>query len=191
MMQYLPGLQRPKSAPNNASMAGLDDGLSQGHRQASNGVLMLARLPLAKLLLLGVRQAARPVSKVATAAAARSEIFQDCCAGAARMMKSDRLNMPQEQAVQAGCVMVGETVVFGVTGGVLTWEYHKSKEAERQKEHMAREAIATCNTYCSPYVCILFALGTARTRREDDECLENLLSHKSPLAVNTTVAIAA
>ncbi|CAE8654260.1 unnamed protein product [Polarella glacialis] len=141
MMQYLPGLQRPKSAPNNASMAGLDDGLSQGHRQASNGVLMLARLPLAKLLLLGVRQAARPVSKVATAAAARSEIFQDCCAGAARMMKSDRLNMPQEQAVQAGCVMVGETVVFGVTGGVLTWEYHKSKEAERQKEHMAREEL--------------------------------------------------
>ncbi|CAE8636998.1 unnamed protein product, partial [Polarella glacialis] len=53
----------------------------------------------------------------------------------------DRLNMPQEQAVQAGCVMVGETVVFGVTGGVLTWEYHKSKEAERQKGHMAREEL--------------------------------------------------
>lgn len=104
-------------------------------------VLMLARLPVAKLFLLGVRQAARPVSKVAMAAAERSRTFQDCCAWAAGWIQSDRMHLPREQAVQAGCTMLGESVVFGVSGVVLVYEYHKSKEAERRRVEEAQEVL--------------------------------------------------
>ena len=34
----------------------------------------------------------------------------------------------------------GEAVVFGVSGVVLIYEYHRSKEAERQRQEDAREA---------------------------------------------------
>ena len=35
--------------------------------------------------------------------------------------------------------MLGEAVVFGVTGGVLVYEYHRTKEAERQRQEDAQE----------------------------------------------------
>mmetsp|Transcript_25631 Transcript_25631/g.64561 ORF Transcript_25631/g.64561 Transcript_25631/m.64561 type:complete len:161 (-) Transcript_25631:42-524(-) len=101
-------------------------------------VLLLARLPVAKLFLLGVRQAARPVAKVAMAAAERSDTFQEACVQAARLVKSDRITLPRPQAVQAGCTLLGEAVVFGVSGAVLIYEYLKNKEAEHQKTLEAR-----------------------------------------------------
>mmetsp|Transcript_36459 Transcript_36459/g.109911 ORF Transcript_36459/g.109911 Transcript_36459/m.109911 type:complete len:163 (+) Transcript_36459:86-574(+) len=104
-------------------------------------VLMLARLPVAKLFLLGVRQAARPIAKVAMATAERSKTFQDCCARAAMFMESGRITMPRDQAVQAGCLMLGEAVVFGLTGSVLVYEYGRAKDAERQHAAAAVEAI--------------------------------------------------
>ena len=104
-------------------------------------VLMLGNLPISKLALLGVRQAARPVAKLAMAAAERSKTFQECCVSAARMMQTGRLKLPHEQAVQAGCTMLGEAVVFGVSGVVLVYEYQRSKEAERQRQEDAREEI--------------------------------------------------
>ncbi|CAJ1352140.1 unnamed protein product [Effrenium voratum] len=104
-------------------------------------VLMLSKLPVGKLMLLGVRQAARPVAKVAMAAAERSRTFQDCCVAASQLMQTERLHLPHDQAVQAGCTMLGEAVVFGVSGVVLIYEYHRSKEAERQRQEDAREEI--------------------------------------------------
>mmetsp|Transcript_100910 Transcript_100910/g.301035 ORF Transcript_100910/g.301035 Transcript_100910/m.301035 type:complete len:159 (+) Transcript_100910:79-555(+) len=104
-------------------------------------VLMLAKLPVGKLFLLGVRQAARPISKVAMAAAERSQTFQEFCFRASSLMESNRIRMPREQAVQAGCLMLGEAVVFGLTGVVLVHEYGRSKEAERQRTLEAREVI--------------------------------------------------
>ncbi|CAK9115459.1 unnamed protein product [Durusdinium trenchii] len=56
-------------------------------------------------------------------------------------MQTDRLNLPHDQAVQAGCTMLGEAVVFGVTGTALIYEYHRSKEAERQRQEDAREEV--------------------------------------------------
>mmetsp|Transcript_94762 Transcript_94762/g.277180 ORF Transcript_94762/g.277180 Transcript_94762/m.277180 type:complete len:161 (-) Transcript_94762:75-557(-) len=104
-------------------------------------VLMLSKLPVAKLFLLGVRQAARPISKVAMAAAERNATFQELCARAALLMESNRIKMPREQAVQAGCIMLGEALVFGVTGAALVHEYGRAKEAERQKTSEAREEV--------------------------------------------------
>lgn len=104
-------------------------------------VLMLARLPIGKLALLGIRQAARPVAKVAMAAAERSKTFQECCVSASRLMQTDRLKLPHDQAVQAGCTMLGEAVVFGVSATVLIYEYHRSKDAERQRQEDAREEV--------------------------------------------------
>ncbi|CAL1135451.1 unnamed protein product [Cladocopium goreaui] len=95
-------------------------------------VLMLARLPIGKLALLGIRQAARPVAKVTMAAAERSKTFQECCVSASRLMQTDRLKLPHDQAVQAGCTMLGEAVVFGVSATALIYEYHRSKEVRRE-----------------------------------------------------------
>eukprot|EP00913_Durusdinium_trenchii_P029092 g27277.t1 len=117
-------------------------------------ILMLSKLPIGKLALLGIRQAARPVAKLAMAAAERSQSFQEIdrgfwamcwmassvfscevlvcfgfdfpllayavllakqrcvfqkelwqdingCVSASRLMQTDRLNLPHDQAVQA------------------------------------------------------------------------------------------
>ena len=37
--------------------------------------------------------------------------------------------------------MLGEAVVFGVTGSALVYEYHRAKEAERQRQEDAQEDI--------------------------------------------------
>mmetsp|Transcript_84018 Transcript_84018/g.213873 ORF Transcript_84018/g.213873 Transcript_84018/m.213873 type:complete len:171 (-) Transcript_84018:4-516(-) len=103
--------------------------------------LLLARLPITKLLFLGVRQAARPVAKVAMAGAERSPMFQEACARAAQFVQSDRITMPRQQAVQAGCTLLGESVVFAVSSIVLVYEYHKAKEAEARKKGEERQAV--------------------------------------------------
>ncbi|CAK0788791.1 unnamed protein product [Prorocentrum cordatum] len=96
--------------------------------------MVLAQLPVAKIFWLGVRQAARPISKVATSFAERSDGFQSCCVAVSRLVPSNRVSVPREEAVQSGCAILGEAVVFGVSGAVLAYEYVKQKEAERAKE---------------------------------------------------------
>uniref|UniRef100_A0A7S1QSK3 OPA3-like protein n=1 Tax=Alexandrium catenella TaxID=2925 RepID=A0A7S1QSK3_ALECA len=75
------------------------------------------------------------------AAAERNNTFQELCARAAGLMESNRIRMPRDQAVQAGCIMLGEAVVFSLTSAVLVHEYGRSKEAERQKGVEAREEV--------------------------------------------------
>mmetsp|Transcript_24765 Transcript_24765/g.53861 ORF Transcript_24765/g.53861 Transcript_24765/m.53861 type:complete len:163 (+) Transcript_24765:208-696(+) len=103
--------------------------------------LLLAKVPFTKLVFLAVRQAARPIAKVAMAGAEASPTFQEACARAAQLVKSDRIVMPREQAVQAGCTLLGEVVVFSVSGGLLVYEFHKAREAEQRKHEEARQAI--------------------------------------------------
>lgn len=39
-----------------------------------------------------------------------------------------------EKALADGADMVGETFIFGVSGGILVWEYNRTKEKEKAKE---------------------------------------------------------
>eukprot|EP00747_Dinoflagellata_sp_TGD_P169759 gnl/TRDRNA2_/TRDRNA2_199593_c0_seq1.p2 gnl/TRDRNA2_/TRDRNA2_199593_c0~~gnl/TRDRNA2_/TRDRNA2_199593_c0_seq1.p2 ORF type:complete len:170 (-),score=40.44 gnl/TRDRNA2_/TRDRNA2_199593_c0_seq1:76-585(-) len=124
-------------------------------------VLFFARLPVAKLFWLGVRQAARPVARLAMKCAEGNETFRGLCGGTAQWVhrQSIRLarpigdasaqaqeahELPVEQAVQNGCALVGEVVVFGLTGSVLVYEYLRAKDAERQQTEKFRgEIVAT------------------------------------------------
>ncbi|CAE7753249.1 unnamed protein product [Symbiodinium sp. KB8] len=135
-------------------------------------VLLLSRLPFNKLMLLGVRQAARPVAKLAMAGAERSPVFQDCCVYASRLLQTERLNLPRDQAVQAGCTMLGEAVVFGVSGVVLIYEYHRTREAERHRQEAAREEVRREG-----------AASRAELRARIEELREELGRHRSELGI--------
>jgi hypothetical protein len=39
-----------------------------------------------------------------------------------------------EKALADGADMVGETFIFGVSGGIVVWEYNRSKEKDKAKE---------------------------------------------------------
>ena len=126
-------------------------------------------VPAAKLIFLGMRQAARPVSKVAMSFAEENPTFRSLCVRAARWshrhtrrlsqplgsragaaegdlskMVEDvavKAEMPEAEAVQNGCSLLGEFVVFSVSGAVLTYEYVKTKESERRRHVEEREAV--------------------------------------------------
>merc|ERR1719277_1980124 len=51
--------------------------------------------------------------------------------------------IPYERAVQQGCYMLGEAVVFSISATVLTYEYMRQKENERNKAASERAAIET------------------------------------------------
>lgn len=102
--------------------------------------MVLGQLPVAKLFWLGVRQCSRPIAKVAVQFGERNERFQGWCVQASKLVPSTRLTVPHNEAVQIGCQLLGEAVVFGVTGSVLVYEYIRQKEAERLKVLEAAEA---------------------------------------------------
>merc|ERR1712150_88229 len=80
---------------------------------------------------------ARPVARVATAAAERNETFRKVCVRVAYLNKpSERVTMSEGHALQVGCTLLGEAVVFTFSGTVLVYEYHRNREAEQLKHQM-------------------------------------------------------
>lgn len=64
--------------------------------------------------------------------------------------------IPHENAVQQGCMLLGEVVVYTITGAVLVYEYSRQKESERKKmvdeqeaaEHRAADERAAIERRC-------------------------------------------
>jgi len=48
--------------------------------------------------------------------------------------------IPYENAVQQGCMLLGEVVVYTITGAVLLYEFSRQKDSERKKMADEREA---------------------------------------------------
>mmetsp|Transcript_56298 Transcript_56298/g.131929 ORF Transcript_56298/g.131929 Transcript_56298/m.131929 type:complete len:150 (-) Transcript_56298:41-490(-) len=108
--------------------------------------MSLAAVPIGKLVWVAVRQAARPMANVAVRAAEGSPRFHDICIQVSRLVPSQRANIPDHQAVQIGCQVLSEAMVFTISSGVLIYEYQRSKEAEHRRLQQERDDFNRCIT---------------------------------------------
>mmetsp|Transcript_20498 Transcript_20498/g.52177 ORF Transcript_20498/g.52177 Transcript_20498/m.52177 type:complete len:176 (+) Transcript_20498:100-627(+) len=108
-----------------------------------------------KLFFLAVRQVSKPVAGVVKRAAANSEnvkgVMAFCGRGMHRMnLQASRLvegkpmlasisQLPEERAVNAGADLLSETIIYGVAGATVYYEYNLQQVDKKAKDAAAAE----------------------------------------------------
>eukprot|EP00929_Paragymnodinium_shiwhaense_P110342 TRINITY_DN77283_c0_g1_i1.p1 TRINITY_DN77283_c0_g1~~TRINITY_DN77283_c0_g1_i1.p1 ORF type:complete len:205 (+),score=40.58 TRINITY_DN77283_c0_g1_i1:58-615(+) len=151
---------------------------------------MAASVPVFKFVLLGVRQAARPLARIGVKSAENHPVFRKVCIDTVRWvdLQSKRLARPlkgpvsvgpeleklsEQQALEQGCMMLGEAFVYMVTGAALYYEYNRAKEADRAKASAARDAVAEhCDQLVSErYECLRHTLEAMQAENDAQKIL--------------------
>lgn len=114
---------------------------------------MAAALPLAKLGSLLIKTLAKPLSKRIKHDFSRFPITQRLLinVGQATHQLTSRLTiwsagyrvrsikpLDEDKALKDGAEMLGETFLLGVSGGIVIWEYQRSREKDRAKQEKAQ-----------------------------------------------------
>lgn len=110
---------------------------------------MVAALPVAKLASLLVKTLAKPMSKRVKTSFIKSEIGKSVLISIGQLTHSLTTRMTiwsagfkvrsiqpleNEAALVQGSEFIGEAFIFTVAGGIVVYEYNKSKEKETAKE---------------------------------------------------------
>lgn len=115
---------------------------------------MVVQLPIAKLGSLFIKTLAKPMAKRVKHTFKQSQLTQNILisVGQASHVITTRMTiwsagykvrsiqaLDNEKALSQGADFIGEAFIFGVGGGIVIWEYNKSKEKENKKEALAKQ----------------------------------------------------
>uniref|UniRef100_A0A7S4URD2 Optic atrophy 3 protein n=2 Tax=Guillardia theta TaxID=55529 RepID=A0A7S4URD2_GUITH len=105
----------------------------------------MAILPLFKVAILAIRQAAKPMANVLIARSIKYDRVKRTCAGAAQIMHRMEIRMKlfgtsirvkeiaplaEEEAIKQGATLISEGVVFGIGISLLVLETRRAKWSE-------------------------------------------------------------
>eukprot|EP01083_Nonionella_stella_P084836 234907_1 len=115
---------------------------------------MVVQLPIAKLGSLFIKTLAKPMAKRVKHTFKQSQLTQNILilVGQTSHVITTRMTiwsagykvrsiqaLDKEKALSQGADFIGEAFIFGVGGGIVIWEYNKSKEKENKKEALAKQ----------------------------------------------------
>mmetsp|Transcript_6577 Transcript_6577/g.9612 ORF Transcript_6577/g.9612 Transcript_6577/m.9612 type:complete len:165 (+) Transcript_6577:84-578(+) len=115
---------------------------------------MVVQLPIAKLGSLFIKTLAKPMAKRVKHTFKQSQLTQNILisVGQTSHVITTRMTiwsagykvrsiqaLDNEKALSQGADFIGEAFIFGVGGGIVIWEYNKSKEKENKKEALAKQ----------------------------------------------------